>query len=37
LDIVQTKPRKLKVDCALLNVRGLGGSASSMVINRVVN
>jgi 3-oxoacyl-[acyl-carrier-protein] synthase II len=35
LDIVQTKPRKLKVDCALLNVRGLGGSASSMVINRV--
>jgi 3-oxoacyl-[acyl-carrier-protein] synthase II len=37
LDIVQVKPRKKKVDCALLNVRGLGGSASSMVINRVFN
>jgi hypothetical protein len=27
-------PRKAKVDCALINVRGLGGGASSMVVNR---
>jgi 3-oxoacyl-[acyl-carrier-protein] synthase II len=35
LDFVHSRPRKAKVDCALLNVRGLGGSASTMVVNRV--
>ena len=35
LDFVQGRPRKTKVDCALLNVRGLGGSASTMIVNRV--
>ena len=36
LDVVPIRPRKAKVDRALLNVRGLGGSASSLVMNRVV-
>jgi 3-oxoacyl-[acyl-carrier-protein] synthase II len=35
LDFVRSRPRKAKVDYALLNVRGLGGSASTMIINRV--
>ena len=35
LDFVPNYPRKAKVDCALINVRGLGGSASTMVVNRV--
>jgi 3-oxoacyl-[acyl-carrier-protein] synthase II len=35
LDFVPNRPRKAKVDCALINVRGLGGSASTMVVNRV--
>lgn len=35
LDFVPTRPRKAKLDCLLLNVRGLGGSASSMVVKRV--
>jgi 3-oxoacyl-[acyl-carrier-protein] synthase II len=35
LDFVPTRPRKAKLDCILLNVRGLGGSASSMVVKRV--
>ena len=35
LDFVPNHPRKSKVDCALINVRGLGGSASSMVVSRV--
>lgn len=37
LDFVRSRPRKAKVDYALLNVRGLGGSASTMVVNRVVS
>jgi 3-oxoacyl-[acyl-carrier-protein] synthase II len=37
LDFVQFRPRKAKVDCALLNVRGLGGSASTMLVNRVAD
>jgi 3-oxoacyl-[acyl-carrier-protein] synthase II len=36
LDVVPTRPRKAKVDRALLNVRGLGGSASSLVVDRVI-
>lgn len=36
LDVVPTRARKATVDRALLNVRGLGGSASSMVIDRVL-
>jgi 3-oxoacyl-[acyl-carrier-protein] synthase II len=35
LDIVPNHPRKAKVKRALVNVRGIGGSASSLVINRV--
>ncbi len=35
LDVVPNKPRRAKLGCILLNVRGLGGSASSMVVNRV--
>ncbi len=35
LDFVPNRARKSKVDCALINVRGLGGSASTMVVNRV--
>jgi 3-oxoacyl-[acyl-carrier-protein] synthase II len=37
LEFVHPKPIKVKVDCALLNVRGLGGSASTMIVNRVAN
>jgi len=35
LDFVPGRPRKLKLDCILMNVRGLGGSASSLVVDRV--
>jgi 3-oxoacyl-[acyl-carrier-protein] synthase II len=35
LDFVPNRGRKLKLDCILINVRGLGGSASTMVVNRV--
>jgi 3-oxoacyl-[acyl-carrier-protein] synthase II len=35
LDFVPKRPRKAKVDCTLLNVRGLGGSACTMIANRV--
>jgi 3-oxoacyl-[acyl-carrier-protein] synthase II len=35
LDFVPERPRKIKLDCILINVRGLGGSASSMLVNRV--
>ena len=35
LDIVPNRARKANVNCALINVRGLGGSASTMVVNRV--
>jgi 3-oxoacyl-(acyl-carrier-protein) synthase len=34
LDFVPSRPRRAKVDCALVNVRGLGGGASSMVVTR---
>ena len=37
LDVVPNRPRRAKVDCALINVRGLGGSANTMVVNRVLN
>ena len=33
LDFVPWRPRKSKLDCILMNVRGLGGSASSLVVN----
>lgn len=36
LDLVPRHPRRLKLDCILMNVRGLGGGASSLVIERVV-
>ena len=35
LDIVRLRPRKAKVDHVLINVRGLGGSASTMLVSRV--
>ncbi len=35
LDVVQWKPRSAKIDHVLINVRGLGGGASTMVVNRV--
>lgn len=34
LDFVPQRARKAKVNCALINVRGIGGSASTMVVNR---
>jgi len=37
LDVVPNRARRAKVDCALINVRGLGGSANTMVVNRVLN
>ena len=35
LDFVPQRARKAKLDCILMNVRGLGGSASSLVVDRV--
>jgi 3-oxoacyl-[acyl-carrier-protein] synthase II len=35
LDFVPNRARKTSVNCALVNVRGLGGSASTLVVNRV--
>jgi len=35
LDIVRQRPRKAKIDHVLINVRGLGGSASTMLVSRV--
>src|SRR5204863_8892229 len=35
LDFVPGKARKAKLNCALVNVRGLGGGNSSMVVERV--
>ena len=35
LDCVPNRPRRAKVRAALVNVRGLGGSASSLVVNQV--
>jgi len=35
LDFVPNRARKAKLNCILMNVRGLGGSASSLVMNRV--
>jgi len=37
LDFVPNRARKAKLDCILINVRGLGGSASSLVVNRVTS
>lgn len=34
LDFVPQTARKAKVDCALINVRGIGGSASTLVVTR---
>ena len=35
LDFVPLRPRKAKLNCILMNVRGLGGGASSLVVDRV--
>jgi 3-oxoacyl-[acyl-carrier-protein] synthase II len=35
LNFVVSRPRRAKINCALLNVRGLGGSASTMIVNRI--
>jgi 3-oxoacyl-[acyl-carrier-protein] synthase II len=35
LDIVPNRSRKAAMNCVLVNVRGIGGSASSLVLNRI--
>ncbi|MDQ6861738.1 MAG: beta-ketoacyl-[acyl-carrier-protein] synthase family protein [Verrucomicrobiota bacterium] len=35
LDVVPNRPRRANVGCVLVNVRGLGGSASTMVLDRI--
>jgi 3-oxoacyl-[acyl-carrier-protein] synthase II len=35
LDFVPNRPRESHVQCALINVRGLGGGASTMVVNSI--
>jgi 3-oxoacyl-[acyl-carrier-protein] synthase II len=35
LDFVVSRPRKAKINCALINVRGLGGSASTMIVSAI--
>lgn len=35
LDLVRMRARKAKLDCILINVRGLGGSASSLVVDKL--
>src|SRR6266404_7844266 len=35
LDFVAKRARRANVNCALVNVRGLGGSASSLVVDRI--
>jgi len=37
LDFVPEKARKARLNCALINVRGLGGGNSSMVVERIPN
>src|SRR5207248_1972594 len=37
LDFVPCQPRRAKIDCALTNVRGIGGSASTLVLHRLGN
>jgi len=37
LDFVANRPRKVRLDCILMNVRGLGGSTSSLVVERSSN
>jgi 3-oxoacyl-[acyl-carrier-protein] synthase II len=35
LDFVPSRARRMKHNCALVNVRGIGGSASSLVVDRI--
>jgi 3-oxoacyl-[acyl-carrier-protein] synthase II len=35
LDFVPKRARRSKIDCALVNVRGIGGSASTIIVSRV--
>lgn len=35
LDLVPMRARKAKLDCILINVRGLGGGASSLVVDKL--
>jgi 3-oxoacyl-[acyl-carrier-protein] synthase II len=37
LDFVPRYPRKQKLNCILINVRGLGGSTTSLVVQRICN
>jgi 3-oxoacyl-(acyl-carrier-protein) synthase len=37
LDFVPCQPRRAKIDCALINVRGIGGSASTLVLHRLAD
>jgi 3-oxoacyl-[acyl-carrier-protein] synthase II len=34
LDIVPNRPRRGRLDCVLVNVRGIGGSATTMILHR---
>ena len=34
LDFVPKRARRAKVECALVNVRGIGGSASTLIVSR---
>jgi 3-oxoacyl-[acyl-carrier-protein] synthase II len=35
LDFVPNRPRRSKINCALVNVRGIGGSASSIILTGI--
>ena len=37
LDFVPNQARRSNVGCALINVRGLGGGASTMIVNRILD
>jgi len=37
LDFVPCQPRRAKINCALINVRGIGGSASTLVLHRLAD
>ena len=37
MDIVRFKPRRAKIDRILINVRGLGGGANTMAVNRLMD
>jgi 3-oxoacyl-[acyl-carrier-protein] synthase II len=36
VDVVAKRPRRAKLNCILMNVRGLGGSTSSLIVERMI-